>query len=162
MISEGTFTRDIVHSNYPPTLFVHMPKDKRRASRIGGAMILLQSKNVKTAEVKCYEVPVTPGFFTKIPGVDITTSERIYRVLQKSGILDEHGFMKRDGRSTNWQVSLKNEGLLPNKSAGKLKWEAHVQELLNLAYGYHEMTSLQADCIFDWFDSHLPKAVTSS
>jgi hypothetical protein len=35
------------------------------------------------------------------------------------------------------------------------RWADHIQEELNLAYGYHEMTSLQADEMFNWIEEHL-------
>ena len=31
----------------------------------------------------------------------------------------------------------------------------HIQEELNLAFAYHEMTSLQSEQIFNWFESHM-------
>lgn len=155
MISEGIFKIMRIEEDYPPTLFVHMPKDKRRALLIKQAMDLLKNKGIQTTEVKCYELPVTPHFFTKIQGLDTVTSEKIYRVLKDNGILDDQDCMTGDGRSLNWLMPLKGQQLMPEESFKK--WEMHLQELLNLAYGYHEMTSLQSDAIFEWFDAHLPE-----
>lgn len=156
MISEGKFKTMQVEGDYPPTLFVHMAKDKRRAALIKDAMDLLKSKGVETAELKCYQLPVTPQLFTKIPGIDTKTSNRIYHALKGSSILDNKSLMTRDGRSMNWMMHLKGQQVMPEVSLRK--WELHLQELLNLAYGYHEMTSLQSNEIFEWFDGHLPKA----
>lgn len=153
MISEGIFQTMQVEGHYPPTLFVHMVKDKRRTALIKDAMYLLKSKGVDTAEVKCYHLPVTPQLFTKIPGLDVKTSERIYHALKDSGILDKENFMTADGRSMNWRVPLKGKHVMLE---GYYKlWDMHMQELLNLAYGYHEMTSLQSNEIFEWLDAHL-------
>ncbi|KAI5069128.1 hypothetical protein GOP47_0015429 [Adiantum capillus-veneris] len=155
MISEGKFKSLQVKENYPSTLFMHMPKDKRRAALIKDAMDMLRGKGIETAEVKCYQLPVTPQLFTKIPGMDTKTSERIYRALRGTSMLDSASFMTKDGRFLNWMTLLKRQQVMPEKSLRK--WELHLQELLNLAFGYHEMTSLQADDMFKWFDSHLPK-----
>ncbi|KAH7444107.1 hypothetical protein KP509_02G064700 [Ceratopteris richardii] len=154
MISEGKFKALQVRKDYPPTLFIHMAKDKRRAALIKEAMDILRRKEVQTAEVKCYQLPVTPQLFTKIPGMDIRTADRIYRAFSSTSMLDSESFMTKDGRFLNWMTHLKRHQVMPESSLKK--WELHLQELLNLAYGYHEMTSLQSDEMFKWFDEHLP------
>jgi hypothetical protein len=154
MISEGKFKGMEVTPDYPPTLFVHMAKDKRRASLIKDAVSLLESKGVEAAEVKCYQIPVTPQLFIRIPGMDKKTSYRIYNALRGSSILDRNSIMTKDGRSIDWMRHLKVKNAI---SVTMLrKWERHLQELLNLAYGYHETTSSQVDEIFKWFNRHLP------
>ena len=59
--------------------------------------------------------------------------------------------MKEDGRETPWKDALVKRGFWEEVSA----LADHIQEELNLAYGYHEMTSLQADEMFDWVEKHL-------
>lgn len=157
MISEGKFKSLQLKEDYPPTLFVHMAKDKRRAALIRDAMDMLSKKGVETAEVKCYQLPVTPQLFSKIPGMDSKTSDRIYRALKSTSMLDNESFMTKDGRFLNWMMHLKRQQVMPEYSLRK--WELHLQELLNLAYGYHEMTSLHSDEIFKWFDAHLPSNI---
>ena len=154
MVSEGKFKGMQVKPDYPPTLFVHMAKDKRRASLIKDAVSLLESKGVEAAEVKCYQIPVTPQLFIRIPGMDVKTSYRIYYALRGSSILDRNSIMTKDGRSIDWMRHLKVRNAMPE--AELRKWERHLQELLNVAYGYHEMTSSQANEIFEWFNRHLP------
>lgn len=154
MISEGRFNALHIIEEYPPTLFVHMAKDKRRAALVRDAMEILSRKGVETAEVKCYQLPVTPQLFTKILGMDSRTADRIYRALKGTSMLNNESFMTKDGRFLNWMTLLKRQQVMPEESLKK--WELHLLELLNLAYGYHEMTSLQSDEIFKWFDSHLP------
>lgn len=153
MISEGLFQTMKIDGHYPSTLFVHMVKDKRRASLIKDAMEVLKRKGIDTEEVKCYQLPVTPHYFTKIPGFNAMTSERIHQALKNSGILDNENFMMADGRSMNWMVPLKGRGTMLEDHFKE--WDMHMRELLNLAFGYHEMTSLQSDEIFEWFDAHL-------
>ncbi|KAJ7542653.1 hypothetical protein O6H91_09G005400 [Diphasiastrum complanatum] len=158
MIAEGAIKEKDIDRTYPPTLFVHMLKDAKRAYLVQKAMELLSSKGVLTAEVKCPEIPLTPHFFSeRIPDFDQKLSESIYTLLRENGFVDQSGFLKENSRAMNWQMSVKKRGVLPEDRSGKLKWEHHIQEELNLAYGYHEMTSLQSDIIFEWFDLHVSK-----
>lgn len=153
MISEGMFKVMEAQTKYPPTLFVHMPNDVRRMELVAETMEMLKGKGVHVAEVKCPEFPLTPTFLSdRIPGLDERTSIRIFEVFKETGIINENNYMTRDGRSISWQKPLRRRKVI---SDAKNEWEGHIQEELNLAYGYHEMTSLQSEQIFDWFDSHL-------
>ncbi|KAL3604195.1 hypothetical protein D5086_005054 [Populus alba] len=65
--------------------------------------------------------------------------------------VDGNGYMKKDGRATRWKEALRErKNLVLDKSMVQ-----HVQEELNLAFAHHEMTSLQSEQIFKWFESHL-------
>ncbi|KAH7281181.1 hypothetical protein KP509_36G034100 [Ceratopteris richardii] len=153
MISEGFFQIMEVDEHYPSTLFVHMVKDKRRASLIKDAMEALRTKGVNASEVKCYPLAVTPHYFTKIPGLDALTSEKAHQALKDAGVLDKDNYMMADGRSMNWMVPLRWRHVLPEDHYNL--WDMHMRELLNLAFGYHEMTSIPSKKIFDWLDRHL-------
>lgn len=153
MISEGLFRTMRINVHYPATLFVHMVKDKRRANLVKEAMEMLRSKGVVTKEVKCYQEPVTPHYFTKIPGVSAITSERIHQALKHSDILDKENYMMMDGRSMNWMVPLRGRRTMQEEHYKQ--WDMHMRELLNLAFGFHETTSFQSDEIFAWLDTHL-------
>ncbi|MFS7993776.1 putative PAN/Apple domain-containing protein [Helianthus anomalus] len=64
---------------------------------------------------------------------------------------DEEGYLVNDGRVIPWKEAMSERKLsLPNKVLVK-----YIQEKLNLAFAYHEMTSLQSEQIFDWFEYHL-------
>ena len=155
MISEGLFHKMKIGRNYPPTLFVHMVKDKRRASLIRNAIDMLRSKGIDTNEIKCYPLIITPEYFTKIPGLDSMTSHRIYKVFKETGVIGHDNLMRLDGRAMNWMMPLKERQVMPDNYY-KL-WDMHVQELLNLAYGFHEMTSIQSNEIFEWLGSQMLK-----
>ncbi|KAI3921863.1 hypothetical protein MKX01_005552 [Papaver californicum] len=152
MIAEGVFERMDIPKNYPPTLFVHMPKDRRRMRLIGENMESLRQKGVDVAEVKCTEFPLTPYLLSdRIPGIDEAFSFELVELLHKEGFVDEDGFMRKDGRATRWKEALKER---KNVQLDKNKLD-HIQEELNLAFAYHEMTSLQNAQIFTWFESHM-------
>ncbi|BBN09541.1 hypothetical protein MPTK1_4g20580 [Marchantia polymorpha subsp. ruderalis] len=143
----------VIDSTYPPTLFVYMPKDTRLALRIKDSRNLLRSKGVETDEVLCTELKVTPHFFSnKIPAINDDVSEKLVAVFKDYGLLNHAGYMKLDGRSSGWIGPVRKRNVLP--FAMRRKLERHLEEELNLAYAFHEMTSVPAEAILDWFDAH--------
>ncbi|KAF8007786.1 hypothetical protein BT93_K1702 [Corymbia citriodora subsp. variegata] len=152
MIAEGMFDRMDVPEDYPPTLFVHMPKDAVRQQKIDEFMPVLKSKGIDVAAVECVEFPLSASTFAdRIPGVDENVSAKLFELFRSKGFVDANGYMKRDGRATHWKKALKeNKNILLDRQLVN-----HVQEELNLAFAYHEMTSLQSEQIFKWFESHM-------
>lgn len=152
MIAEGLFNSMEIPEGYPPTLFVHMPKDRTRAVLIGMNMAALRQKGVPVKEIRCMEFPLTPELLSgKIPGLDQTLSLRLFKVFHEKGFIDNNGYMRNDGRVIAWKQALEKRNLLLEKH----DLFNHIEEELNLAFAYHEMTSLQSDDIFDWFESHM-------
>lgn len=152
MIAEGLYEQMEVTERYPPTLFVHMPKDHFRQQKINENMEFLRSKGIEVAEIECLEFALSPHFLAdRIPGLDTSVSAQLFELFQAKGFIDRNGKMLQDGRATRWKEALKMSQIsLPDNSLTH-----HIQEELNLAYAYHEMTSLEADQIFTWFESHL-------
>ncbi|KAL2483471.1 hypothetical protein Fot_44925 [Forsythia ovata] len=150
MIAEGVLGHMEITKDYPPILFVHMPNDETRRRRIEKYLIVLREKGVDVAEIKCMEFPLTPDFFAnRIPGLDLTLSRKLFDLFKEKGFIDKNGYMRDDGRAIPWKTALEERDiLLPDKSLVN-----HIQEEMNLAFAYHEMTSLQSQQIFDWFDS---------
>ncbi|KAJ0678036.1 putative alpha/Beta hydrolase [Helianthus annuus] len=152
MIAEGVFEDIDVTKAYPPTLFVHMPKDKRRKKLIDVNLEVLRREGVDVAEVKCLELPLSPTFLAdRVPGLDRRISEELFDMFKEKGFVDEKGYLGNDGRVIPWKEAMSERKLrLPNKVLVN-----YIQEELNLAFAYHEMTSLQSEQIFNWFESHL-------
>ncbi|KAM3302059.1 hypothetical protein P3S67_016561 [Capsicum chacoense] len=152
MIAEGLFDRMDIPKSYPPTLFVHMPKDKTRRLKIERYLTLLKGEGIDVAEVKCVEFALSPNLLAdRIPGLDLATSVKLYSLFQEKGFIDTKGFMRNDGRAIQWKPALKERDIvLLDKSIAD-----HIQEEMNLAFAYHEMTSLQSEKIFNWFETHM-------
>ncbi|KAL0443770.1 UNVERIFIED_CONTAM: hypothetical protein Slati_2099700 [Sesamum latifolium] len=152
MIAEGVYSHLDITKDYPPTLFVHMPKDETRNRKIEKYLIVMREKGIDVAEIKCTEFPLTSQFFAnRIPGLDLNLSVQLFNVFQEKGFIDKNGYMRDDGRAIPWKTALEERNvLLPDKSLIN-----HIQEEMNLAFAYHEMTSLQSEQILDWFESHL-------
>ncbi|KAK6157512.1 hypothetical protein DH2020_011760 [Rehmannia glutinosa] len=137
MIAEGVYSHLDITKDYPSTLFVHMPKDENRKRKIEKYLVAMKEKGIDVAEVKCMEFPLTPQLFAN-------------RIREK-GFIDRNGYMRDDGRAIPWKTAIEERNiLLPDKSLVN-----HIQEEMNLAFAYHEMTSLQSQQIFDWFESHM-------
>uniref|UniRef100_A0A0D9V5L5 Uncharacterized protein n=1 Tax=Leersia perrieri TaxID=77586 RepID=A0A0D9V5L5_9ORYZ len=152
MIAEGSFGAGGVPAGYPPAMFLHMPKDHRRAALVERNSKMLQRNGVEVKELKSMELPLTPTILSeRILGLNRGLSEMIWRVLKEEGFVDERGFMRKDGRATPWKDAVVKRGFWDQVSP----WAEHIQEELNLAYGYHEMTSLHTDEMFDWIEEHL-------
>ncbi|KAL3652445.1 hypothetical protein CASFOL_002126 [Castilleja foliolosa] len=152
MIAEGVFSHLDITKDYPSTLFVHMPKDVTRKRKIDKYLVVMRDKGIDVAEVKCLEFPLTPQFFAnRIPGIGFALSEKMFSVFREQGFVDENGYMRDDGRKIPWKTAIEERDIvLPDKSMVN-----RIQEEMNLAFAYHEMTSLQSHQIFYWFESHM-------
>ncbi|KAI3734289.1 hypothetical protein L6452_13754 [Arctium lappa] len=151
MIAEGVYDRIDINKDYPPTIFVHMPKDKARKKAIDVNLAVLKSEGVDVAAIECMELPLSPNFLAdRIPGLDLKISVELFDLFKEKGFVNEEGYLINDGRVIPWKEAMDEWKIqLPNKVMVK-----YIHEELNLAYAYHEMTSLQCDQIFDWFESH--------
>ncbi|CAJ2634092.1 unnamed protein product [Trifolium pratense] len=152
MIAEGMFEDFDIKEDYSPTLFVHMPKDLYRQQKIDEYVEVLKDKGIDVGVVECMEFPLSPDTLTdRIPGIDQTLSRNLFEIFKEKGFIDQKGYMKKDGRKTKWQNVLEErKNLLIDKHL-----VPHIQEELNLAFAYHEMTSVHSDQIFKWFESHI-------
>ncbi|KAL3688690.1 hypothetical protein R1sor_014999 [Riccia sorocarpa] len=152
-ISYGKFEAMNIGPSYPPTLFVYMPKDERLAAQIKHSMEVLRSKGVETDELLCSEMKVTPHFFSdRIPRITDDVSEKLVHLFAENGLLNRTRYMKVDGRASRWVGLVRKSNLIPVPL--RLKLQRHVEEEMNLAYAFHEMTSVPAKAIFRWFESH--------
>lgn len=152
MIAEGMFERMDVKGDYPPTLFVHMPKDLYRQQKIDEYVEVLKGKGIDVGVVECLEFPLSPNTLAdRIPGLDQALSRKLFEFFLEKGFVDQNGYMKKDGRKIKWKKALEEKKtLLLDEHLVR-----HIQEELNLAFAYHEMTSVHSDQIFKWFESHM-------
>lgn len=155
VVAQGLFKSmsDVVLSDYPPTLFVHMPKDDERMRVIMKYMELLSKKGVAVKEIRCMEFPITPHLLSdRIPGVDQGFSIKLFQMFRELGFIDDHGYMKKDGRKTPWKDSM---AMFKSDTDRYRSVVGHIQQELNLAFAYHEMSSLEMGSIFRWFQQHM-------
>jgi len=153
MIAEGVYgAMADIPAGYPPALFVHMPKDAERAGLVAGSMRKLKAKRVDVREIRCDDFAVSAEVLAeRVPGLTRAVADALVDVLRRKGFVDDKGFLKKDGRSTPWKKAAKEAKVLPEG----FNLERHVNEELNVAYAYHEFTSLKNTEIFEWFESHM-------
>ncbi|KAJ1278664.1 hypothetical protein BS78_04G096100 [Paspalum vaginatum] len=155
MIAEGVYGAmgDIpAAAGYPPALFVHMPRDAETARLVADSMGKLRAKRVDVREIRCDDFAVSAEFLAeRVPGLTRPVADALLDVLRRKGFLDEKGFLKKDGRRTPWKEAALEAKVLPDGFG----LERHVTEELNVAYAYHEFTSLKNTEIFEWFESHM-------
>ncbi|TVU33183.1 hypothetical protein EJB05_24969, partial [Eragrostis curvula] len=137
MIAEGVYgTMGDIPAGYPPALFMHMPKD------VG----MLKAKRVDVREVQCGDFAVSAEFLAeRVPGLTRAVADALVNVLRQKGFVDEKGFLKNDGRSTPWKKAAKEAKVLPEG----FRLQRHVTEEFNVAYAFHEFTSLRNGEIFE-------------
>ncbi|KAG4382193.1 hypothetical protein GLYMA_14G027500v4 [Glycine max] len=152
MIAEGMFEQIDVKGDYPPTLFVHMPKDLYRQQKIDEYVEVLKDKGIDVGVVECLEFPLSPSTLAdRIPGLDQALSRNLFEFFQEKGFIDKNGYMRKDGRQIKWKKAFEEKkALLLDKNL-----VPHIQEELNLAFAYHEMTSVHSDQIFKWLETHM-------
>lgn len=132
---------------YPPTLFVHMPKDGITARRVAQNMQVLQSAGVHTAQIKCKEMKLDEHFFsTRMTSVSPRLSQEIFKALQEAKMINGEGYLLPVFRN-KWRNEVMDRKLIQDDSL-----IPELKEELHLAFGWHEMTSQFAEAIMDWFE----------
>jgi hypothetical protein len=148
MVAEARFSGvNETMERYPPVMFVHMVKDVVRARTIRVDMEELARAKVEVAEVVCREVPVAADFFSlRIPYVDNVTSGEMVAALVAHKALTAERLMKQDARWFDWSLVLEERNLLPAQIRD------HVEQELNVAFAFHEFSSLPTPEILQWLD----------
>lgn len=136
-----------IEGAYPPSLFVHMPKDGITARRVAHNMQVLQSAGVHTAEIKCKEMKLDEHFFSRrMTSITPRLSQEMFKALQESGEINGEGYLLPVFRD-EWQDELQSRKLIRDESL-----IPELKEELHLAFGWHEMTSEFAEEMMDWFE----------
>ena len=138
---------------YPPTLFVHMPRDRATAGRVLRAVAVLRGQGGEADELRCGEKRMDEGFFARrIPGLKAAESAELFRALREEGIIGEDGRMTTDGRRTSWReaVDRYTDRHRDSKLDDWSKFEDGIEEEMNVAYAFHEMSAEFAEEWMDW------------
>jgi len=141
--------------NIPPTLFVHMPRDARTAAGVKSNIAKLRSLGKVGEERLCHPRPITPDFFMKSCGFDESTSAKMAEALCTAGLVDGDGVLLQDPRASTstWRAALQafgdasGDSLVANRSP--------ISEVLNVAWGLHEITSEGMEEALDFCERYL-------
>ena len=134
---------------YPPTAFVHMPRDAKNKAVITADIAALRAVRTPVLEVEIHPRPVTVEFLIeRSPLIDRLIGERIIAALKQSKVLGEDGWLKEAPRplTETWAP-------IVHKVVGNMSLkldESHVGELVNLAWAKHELVSDEAEAVITW------------
>lgn len=134
---------------FPPTAFVHMPKDADNAAVIEGNIATLKAAGTMVLEVKIGARAVTAAWLAaRSPLIDGPTAAAVVAALQGDGLLAGNGSVTEPPRpvTARWgaAVSAAAPGLDLTLD------ESHLGELLNLAWAKHELASDEAEAVLTW------------
>ncbi|GJQ14768.1 hypothetical protein GpartN1_g6559.t1 [Galdieria partita] len=154
-ISPGNFQSFTLSdwTRYPPTCFVHMERDTAFGSfsNVNRSCNLLKQHKIACDILSLDPLPLTPDVFhRKHPNISFTLSQQFFNLLNTTHWLDSQGYLVRDPReleySDVWQTL--ND---PTVERGWKAFQTSMEEILNRAYGVHEMASDRIHQVLDWF-----------
>ncbi|KAL6754892.1 hypothetical protein V8C86DRAFT_3138312 [Haematococcus lacustris] len=159
---------------FPPTMFVHMPRDVDTAQLVVQDMALLQqqlcvggawlalAQGVAVHEVRVAPQPLTPWRLHQEAPDEISRqlAQRLFTLFQRKGLLTAEGLLKEDPRLYPWQqlVAAEVEG------GEKLRLEADLSglsEVLNLLWAQHEIVANTTADMLNFFEAHTGSAAGS-
>lgn len=82
---------------YPPTVFVHMPRDGRTAAGLARDMEALRGAGVAVAEIRIQPRPVTPEFLERSRQISAGMAAGVVQALRKAGLLAREGGGAKEG-----------------------------------------------------------------
>eukprot|EP00667_Euglena_gracilis_P012650 EG_transcript_13002 len=125
---------------FPPTAFIHMPRDARTARLVQANVRALNQSGVPVREWAHRPMRLTPHLFSDyIDSVSPELSRRIFKALKDAQYLDSEGGLKADPRQSGWRAVLK-EAVPELRGVAMAADESSLPEVLNLAYAAHEIT----------------------
>jgi len=137
---------------FPPTVFVHMPRDEGNAAVIKSNIDTLRNAGTPVLEIKIHPRPVTAEFLTeRSPLIDEKMAKDIVNAFKKSGILAKNGSLTEPPRPVTEKWAPLVQPVIGNLSL--TLDESHVGELVNLAWAKHELVSDEAEAIMTWLQN---------
>lgn len=144
---------------YPPTMFVHMPRDNATAVAVEANMATLHAAGVQTTARVVLPSALTPTYFSdRIAGLPETTSQAYVAALRAAALVDADGRLELDPRASThrWRPVLEKAG------ASSLEADTSpIFEALNVAWASHEIIGDVMDDVFAFWgllvDGQSPK-----
>jgi poly(3-hydroxybutyrate) depolymerase len=140
--------------SYPPTIFMHMPRDAHTASYIEKDAAVLHSHSIPVAVMQTAPRAMTPKFLTHHSDGQISHDLAIGIVgsLQHHKLLDSKGFLVKDPRQSRdeWVAAVEPVtenfiSLEPNASP--------LSTLMNVAFAGHEIITSGLNSALNWLEN---------
>ncbi|KAG2499116.1 hypothetical protein HYH03_002700 [Edaphochlamys debaryana] len=148
--------RTISGETYPPTVFVHMPRDTTTAQVVAKDIDAFRKEGVVVREVRVHPQPLTPLYLAQrcAPEIDEPTSRAIHEAFRAADYIDEVGYLRHNPRDApSWRQMLIDARLpgwdrlhVPVAQANALAEE------LNLLFAGHELTSETTTDMLDFLE----------
>lgn len=148
----------ITTTAYPPTIFVHMPRDNVTAIAVGANVATLQAAGVRTTARAVLPSVLTPTYFSdRIPGVPVPVSQAYVDALRADALLDADGRLVLDPRASThrWRPVLQEAAHAVG--AGEIALEADASpifEALNVGWASHEIVGDVMGDVFAFWGHH--------
>ena len=146
-----------LHQNkfaYPPTMFMHMPRDERTAFYVEKDAAVLQKLNIPVAVMQTAPRPLTTNFLTHHSDGQISYDLAVAIVgdLRHHKLLDVQGMVVKDPRHyrEEWVAAVEpvTENFISLESS-----VSPLSTLMNVAYGWHDIITSGLDSALKWLES---------
>lgn len=140
----------------PAVIYVTMPRDTYTTARVSKAMVHISKFSSYHAVFSASPKPLSPDFFSQFGTLNLTQSTRFVSALKNHGFLTTEMYLQSDPRSSEWRQVNSNCSYMLSNLFSQVALEAlpiqvlindtlqpdvsGISELLNYAYGYHEIT----------------------
>lgn len=122
-------------------VYITMDRDIRTD---GNAQFLIaqapsHGKKMKTRHIRVPPLAISNHFFaSRIPEISLDQSKRMVEAFQNAGLLDSDGYLVDDPRRSPWREALNS--IVDQEVDSLVADQSPISEVLNAAYGMHEMT----------------------
>lgn len=142
----------IFYHGYPPTAFVHMPRDGYNEPMIQRNMETLRGLGTPVLNIEIHPRPLSVEFFTsRSPLIDANMSKHIIAALHNAGMLNDKNYLVSNPRGATNRWAGHVQPVVGNLSL--VLDESHVGELLNVAWAKHELVGDHAERVLEWLSS---------
>eukprot|EP00916_Digyalum_oweni_P016356 GHVL01026836.1.p1 GENE.GHVL01026836.1~~GHVL01026836.1.p1 ORF type:complete len:494 (+),score=65.14 GHVL01026836.1:112-1593(+) len=140
---------------YSPTLFMHMPKDKRTAVKVTQNLRWFQHADISTKVVPIQRLRLYPEYFYhRIALFPQALSKQIYETLASESFLTADGYLRQDPKTSDWQDVLATRVVELHRHDSLREQDSGIYQELNRAWAFSEVCADNTDVIMDWFDTH--------
>lgn len=127
-------------------VYITMNRDQRTNTNANLLVDQGTTSKIRSRHIRLPSLPIRPNYFSsRVPGIDLEESTKMVKRLQTEGFLDKDGYLLRDPRRSDWREALRkttNDAppLVALEKDSLVADESAISEVMNVAYGMHEMT----------------------
>jgi hypothetical protein len=141
----------------PVGVYITMSRDEHTEQNALDVIKLLHDREVPAKHISIPPQPITEGFFnSRIPEISMEQSRKLYKALMNAGYLDPStNLLNEDPRESAWRDVLRP--LVPSTTDSFVADESAISEVMNVAFGRHEMSRDGVKEAIEWILEEFPK-----